>query len=232
MENGDENNEFSTYLNFKLSKMENWSSNSLLELTYNSQKVDEVKSVLSYKIDKVEQFGFSLFPEKNIYFQPFVKYSENVSSAGFGIGAGLKFFNSIFFNANYKNSISLNNENNLIVEQFVDVDDVSDIYLDGLDDALMPSKSLHKFSASLSKTFQTPIYFESFPMGLRRISPFFTYNNVLEDKGAELKFIDENIYGLNFELLFLRKIPIPLVLKLIDNSISGVSAKFEMEMRF
>ena len=223
---------YSSFLNFKLSETENWSSNLRLDAIYDNQNSETLDFVSSYYFGMSEQYGYSILPTNKIYISPFYKYSDEVNSAGFYTGFGKEIFSKTFFNASYQGLFSFKQTDILRVELSEDVDDVADIYLDGLKNYVLPSKNIHKFTTSILTTFQTPIYFETFPLGLRRISPFLTYNYLLQDRESGMKYIDEKIVGFKFDILFARKLSFPLDITYIENLLSGSSINFEVGVKF
>ena len=223
---------YSTFVNFQTYSLENISSNFKIKTIYDTAKTDEVEFVADYYFGKVEQYGESILPKNSIFIQPFYKYSKNENSAGFSFGFGKEILNQTFFNSSYKGLFSFQQKDNLNISLIEDVDDVADIYLEGLDNFILPSKNLHKFSGTILRTFDTSIYFENFPMGLRRISPYFRYNFLLEDRDLDLKYIEEKVFGIVFEILAFRKLVTPINLKYIENSISGKNIKFDVGLKF
>jgi len=228
-----ENMIFSTSFNYQISAIENLSSSlkiqTLLKIKNNSQ---DFQFVSGYKIGESEIYGNSLYPYKTTLFQPIYKYSDSSNSIGFNLNYGGELFENLYFNSSYKGMFNLSGDHRLKVEQISDVDDFGDIYLEGLEDNVAKAKALHKISGSIYQVINLPLYFYKFPFSIRRESIFLKYSNILENRGTELKYIDEKIFGISFELLAFHKFALPIDFKLIDNSISGKSFKLSTKLSF
>lgn len=79
----------------------------------------------------------------------------------------------------------------------------------------------HQFTAGLKKAFLTPIYFTKFPLSLRRMAPFVTYNEFYGkgNRDASLQTLFHEVaYGAEFELLFIHKFAFRITAAGVDSS--------------
>jgi hypothetical protein len=184
------------------------------------------ENIFTLSSSKSLTIGNSPFPDQNIYLQPFLKSIDQNSYFGLNFGAGKNFYNS-FISFGYSGLFG----DEISPEFIEDVDDIGDIYLEGLDLKPRPSKELHKIVANFSSEFRFSKYFQILPISLRREVIFFRYNELFE-KRDEWKYIDEKVFGINFEFLYMHKFSTPITIKYINNSFSGESFKVLTEIVF
>lgn len=97
-------------------------------------------------------------------------------------------------------------------------EDVTDVTLLGLDYTYYANR-ISKIGVGLEKVINIGHYFLYFPLSVRRESLFMDYNSVeLEGLGGERLTIHETVYGMNFDFLFIHKLPFMASLKYIKNS--------------
>ena len=237
---------FSSFLHFQLSKMENFATSLTVQTIfiedyfsdnfrleeYRGNYIESFQFVAGYGVGESESYGNSIYSQESIFFQPIYKYLDESNFLGLYFEYGRKISDYTFFGSSYKGVVNLEQKENLYIENILDVDDLGDISLEGLHDSLLPSRSLHKFSTVISQIINLPIYFFKFPLSLRREAIFVRYDHILEDRKDDLRYVNETVFGLSFELLAMHRFPVPMTFKYIDNSISGGSFKFITEFGF
>ena len=97
-------------------------------------------------------------------------------------------------------------------------EDVTDIRLLGLDYTYYANR-ISKIGVGLEKVINIGHYFLYFPLSVRREALFMRYNSVeLEGLSGRTMTIDETVYGMDFDLLFIHKLPFIASLKYVKNS--------------
>jgi hypothetical protein len=99
--------------------------------------------------------------------------------------------------------------------------DITDFSLIGLEYTYHANR-ISKIGIGLEKVMYLNHYFLYFPVSLRRESLFFRYDNVeLEGLSGSTLAIDQTIIGMNFDFLFIHKLPFAASLKYVKNSESN-----------
>ena len=91
-------------------------------------------------------------------------------------------------------------------------------------------KDIESFKAQISKTIYLPLYFESFPISLRKENIFVStarYSVGLNNKEFD---IDEDIIGCKLDLLIAHKLSLPIIIKYIKNSASRNETQTVVEL--
>jgi hypothetical protein len=221
----------SLQLDYSLYQMDNFGSSLNFQTTYDERYRDEFEWVAGVSIGDSELYGDALQPYLYSYIQPLFKH-ERVDSIGLKMGAGGDIWRETYISGSYSTLFSIDGEDKLFIELTDDVDDFGDISLEGLDLYPAPSRSLHRVSGTVSQTINLPLYFFKVPLSLRRERIFLRFNRLYEDRVSELQYIDEKVIGGTFELLVGHRLPLPITVKYIDNSLSGVSGKVILNMSF
>ena len=100
-------------------------------------------------------------------------------------------------------------------------EDVTDIRLLGLDYTYYANR-ISKIGVGLEKVINMSHYFLYFPLSVRREALFMHYNSVeLEGLSGNTMTIDETVYGIDFDFLFIHKLPFRASLKYVKNSESA-----------
>jgi len=223
---------FATSLTVQTIFIEDYFSDNFRLEEYRGNYIESFQFVAGYGVGESESYGNSIYSQESIFFQPIYKYLDESNFLGLYFEYGRKISDYTFFGSSYKGVVNLEQKENLYIENILDVDDLGDISLEGLHDSLLPSRSLHKFSTVISQIINLPIYFFKFPLSLRREAIFVRYDHILEDRKDDLRYVNETVFGLSFELLAMHRFPVPMTFKYIDNSISGGSFKFITEFGF
>ncbi len=97
-------------------------------------------------------------------------------------------------------------------------EDVTDFRLLGLDYSYRANR-ISKLGVGLEKVINIGHYFLYFPLSVRRESLFMRYESVeLEGLSGRTMTINETVYGMNFDFLFIHKLPFMASLKYVKNS--------------
>jgi hypothetical protein len=91
------------------------------------------------------------------------------------------------------------------------------------------AKEFQKSSLGVSKTFFYSVYFESFPLSLRKESLFYQYNQ-FDITSLNSLDIKEHIVGIELDLLVAHKLPLPINIKYIENDLSKDDYKVKVTL--
>jgi len=159
------------------------------------------------------------------------KYDRKDNIYGFNYNFTKHIFSELYFDiqikvVNSNSNISLNEQRGIkVVTNILDLDDDStNILIEG-NDYNFYTKNIQKYSIGLSKSFHINKYFSKFPISLKNQSIFIKYNYFeLKDYDKKIK---EKIVGLNFNMLFFHKLPVPITIKYIQNDFSKDDEQFK-----
>lgn len=183
---------------------------------------DEEKNplILSLQHSYAEHYGFAMNYDLLSDMMLYGKHDreERVYGGHYAFGYGLGWESYVSLEGQYTKSL----ENGAKLTSGYDVyEDVTDIRLLGLDYTYYANR-ISKVGVGLEKVINIAHYFLYVPLSIRRESLFMRYNSVeLEGLSRRTMTIEETVYGMNFDFLFIHKLPFIASLKYVKNSESA-----------
>jgi hypothetical protein len=156
------------------------------------------------------------------------KHDQDSQTYGFEYNLNKHLFNELYINSQVKAMYSNAHGNNIkIVDSSLDtLQDETNVFIESLKNDFL-IKDIQKLSLGLNKTLHFSKYFSRFPFSLRREEIFLKYN-YFKINTNRTNTIKESIIGVNFNILFGHKMPIPITIKYIHSTNINTSSKVIM----
>ena len=216
------NHGYEAHLNLPLMAEGYWRINSQLSYTKAYTTIYRKPWTLFFDLLNNQQFGISKYPNHLNRASTFASHDRDNNSLGMSyawmhdlIAQSYIGLNGVYMHAQKANPTL---EKGIRISDSVgDIqNDQSSIIMPTLDGTLY-AKELAMGEISLYKVFETPLYFYSFPLSLQRETLYLKqrrYEIALNHQ--DLSF-DETVAGVESDLLFFHKVPLPLNLELLYN---------------
>jgi hypothetical protein len=207
----------------------------LMQLSYTKSYATIYRKPWSLSVDLLnnKQFGLSKYPNHLNHLKGFFSHDRDNNSMGIAyewmhdlpsqsyLGINLKHLQSYQSKTREEKGIRISDSVGEIQQ------DPSTIIAPTLNSTLY-AKELTMGEMGLYKVFETPFYFYSFPISLRRESLYLKQRHYVVGLDHKDLSFDETILGIESDLLFFHKIPLPLSLELLYND----KAKESLQFRF
>ena len=199
-----------------------WQGNVKLEYIKKYDSFYRIPTTLSINLSNKKQFGYSKLPNSLNQVDAFI--SEDRKAYNYGISytflQDIGWQSRIGLNAAYLKSSTSNQalEKGIrISDGYADIQDESaQLYMPSLNTTLY-AKEAKKLALSLYKTFDTPLYFFTFPLSLHRETLYAKQTYYDFDLEKENRQYNETTIGINSDLLLLNKLDFSFTIEGIFN---------------
>ena len=213
---------YSVYARYPLLKKGYWRADIDMSHTKMYDSFYREPTTLSFNLRNKKHFGYSKLPNSLNEFDAFISKDRESYNYGFSYTfmQDIGWQSRLGFDASYLKSDTSNEK----LEKGIHVSDDYTAIQNETAQLIMPSlndtiyvKEAKKVSVSIYKTFDTPLYFFTFPISLHRETLYAKQSYYDLDLGNEKKQYNESTLGLSTDLLIFNKVNIDLNIEMVFN---------------
>ena len=206
---------YNAYMQYPFLNRGYWDGNVRLSHSTDANAIYREMSTLSLNISNMKHFGYSKLPNSLNAFNAFV--SQDTDALYYGASYTLK------HDIGWQTNIGLDMK--YLKSDSIDIDKKQGIYISDSDAQLsIPSlsgdlyvKEAKSLSVSLHKTFDTPLYFFTFPLSMHRNTLYAKQSYHDLDLGTDTLQYNETTFGIETDLLVLNAYNVNIYVEMILN---------------
>ncbi len=227
------NHGYSAHLSLPLIASGYWRASTDLSYTKAYNNIHRKPWTLSFDLKNIKQFGISKYPNHLNALSIFASHDRDNNS----VGAKYSWMHDLFWQSyiGLSGSYIKAQKSQQGLEKGVRISDTTADIQSERTNVMMPTlektlyaKDIKMGELSLYKVFETPLYFYSFPLSLQRETLYLKQRRYEIGMNSQDLNYNETAFGIESDLLFFHKIPIPLTLEWLYND----RAKDDVQFRF